>query len=195
MASYKFGSDDLVCVPCLKANGSNWVLYKARLTWAAAAKGVAGHLDGKLSAPVAPPPTAGQDATAAEGATPQAPDVTAAQTGATTAGGHAAALATWEKGEAAVKDLESRKLPGTIELVTIDTTKDDTINAAAENVEKKHGKLDVLINNAAVAVVEGSLREQMNASFDTNATGALVISQAFLPYLSLPTYYQIKSNK
>ena len=87
------------------------------------------------------------------------------------------------KGEAAVKDLESRKLPGTVELVTIDTSKDDTINAAAENVEKKHGKLDVLVNNAAVAIVEGSLREQMNTAFDVNATGALVISQAFLPLL------------
>ncbi|KAI8976427.1 hypothetical protein BD414DRAFT_376909, partial [Trametes punicea] len=114
MSSIKFSSDDSVRIPRLEANGSNWVLYKVRLTWAAAAKGVAEHLDGKSSAPVALPLTAGQDATAAVGATPKAPDVTAAQTGVTTAGGHTAALATWEKGEAAVKQLIASTIPDSL---------------------------------------------------------------------------------
>lgn len=33
-------------VPKLKLGGANWVLYKARLMWAADAKGYAGYLNG-----------------------------------------------------------------------------------------------------------------------------------------------------
>ncbi|TBU25007.1 hypothetical protein BD311DRAFT_598386, partial [Dichomitus squalens] len=45
MSSVKLG-DDYVRVPKLDVGGSNWVLYKERLTWAADAKGLVGHLDG-----------------------------------------------------------------------------------------------------------------------------------------------------
>lgn len=45
-----------------------------------------------------------------------------------------------EKGEAAVKDLQSRKLPGTVELLQVDVASDVSIIAAAEKVESKHGR-------------------------------------------------------
>lgn len=45
-----------------------------------------------------------------------------------------------EKGEAAVKELQSRKLPGTVELVQIDLSSEDSIAAAAKAVESKHGR-------------------------------------------------------
>jgi NAD(P)-dependent dehydrogenase (short-subunit alcohol dehydrogenase family) len=83
-----------------------------------------------------------------------------------------------DKGHTALKDLQSRKLPGTAELLHVDMTNDDTINRAVESITNSHGKLDVLVNNAAVSIPEGSLRKQMNEAFDTNATGPLVLTEA-----------------
>lgn len=65
--SIKLG-DDHVRVPKLDVGGTNWVLYKERLTWAADAKGLAGHLDGTSIQPVAPP-MAGGNVTAQGGGT------------------------------------------------------------------------------------------------------------------------------
>ena len=68
-------------------------------------------------------------------------------------------------------------------MLLIDATKDDTINDAAATVERKHSKLDWLVNNAAVASKASSLREQLREEFDTNATGPAVITNAFVPLL------------
>ena len=51
MSSVKVGSDDSIRVPKLESGGGNWVLYKARLAWAADAKGVLGNLDGTSKEP------------------------------------------------------------------------------------------------------------------------------------------------
>lgn len=45
-----------------------------------------------------------------------------------------------EKGEAAINDLQSRKRPGTVELVQLDITSNDSITAAAKAIESKHGR-------------------------------------------------------
>ncbi|GAB7344820.1 hypothetical protein MBLNU457_3277t1 [Dothideomycetes sp. NU457] len=88
------------------------------------------------------------------------------------------------KGETALRDLQSRDYPGTAELVQLDVTSDDSINAAVRTVEAAHGKLDVLVNNAAITVIDGgSLRERMRAAYDTNVIGAAVMGDAFLPLL------------
>ncbi|KAF2021439.1 putative short-chain dehydrogenase [Aaosphaeria arxii CBS 175.79] len=92
-----------------------------------------------------------------------------------------------EKGNAALKDLQSRNLPGSAEFIHIDATDDKTISNAASSVKDSHGKLDILVNNAAVAVVPGSSRQQLNTSFDTNATGPWVIGETFLPLLKNST--------
>ena len=78
-----------------------------------------------------------------------------------------------EKGNAAVAALQSRfqAQRDAIEMLQIDVTSDDSIENAAKAVESKHGRLDVVVNNAAVVPTDGSFREQMRASFDTNATG------------------------
>jgi len=100
-----------------------------------------------------------------------------------------------EKGEAAVKDLQSRKQPGTVELLQIDVTSDESITAAAKRVESKHGRcvqltlsyhqfllflnfcldlltnltrLDALVNNAAIAMAQARSRSKCrNASRPT----------------------------
>jgi NAD(P)-dependent dehydrogenase (short-subunit alcohol dehydrogenase family) len=45
-----------------------------------------------------------------------------------------------EKGEAAVKDLQSRGKPGTVELLQVDVSSEDSIRSAANTVETKHGR-------------------------------------------------------
>ena len=60
--------DGSVRVPKLELGGSNWVLYKDRLLWAADAKGYRNHLDGTVTEPVAPQAQAATAETAAEGA-------------------------------------------------------------------------------------------------------------------------------
>jgi NAD(P)-dependent dehydrogenase (short-subunit alcohol dehydrogenase family) len=88
-----------------------------------------------------------------------------------------------DKGSAALADLQSRSLPGTAETLQLDVTNDDTINQATSSVEKNHGKLDILVNNAAVAIPSGSDREQLRATFDTNAIGLYILTKSLLPLL------------
>ena len=45
-----------------------------------------------------------------------------------------------QKGEAALKELQSQKLPGTVELLQIDVSSEDSIIAAAKKVESNHGR-------------------------------------------------------
>ncbi|KAI6905611.1 hypothetical protein KC318_g10172 [Hortaea werneckii] len=108
-----------------------------------------------------------------------------------------------EKGEKAVKDLKSRNLPGSVELLQLDITDPQSIEAAVKTVENS------LINNAAIASpTEGTpnavLNNYMMASpedpmplqpladytamcFQANATGPLLMGEAFSPLLRKST--------
>ena len=44
------------------------------------------------------------------------------------------------KGETALKDLNSKKLPGTAELLQLDVGDENSIAAAVQEVDKKHGR-------------------------------------------------------
>jgi len=92
-----------------------------------------------------------------------------------------------EKGNAALKELQSRNLAGSVELISLDVTDDDTIERAAATVQSNHGKLDILVNNAAVAATPPPLRQQMRVSFDTNVTGPAVVTSLFAPLLKKST--------
>lgn len=92
-----------------------------------------------------------------------------------------------EKGDAALKELQSRNLAGSVELILLDVTDDDTIEQAAAKVQRNHGKLDILVNNAAVVPMTPPLRQQMRESFDTNATGPAVVTSLFAPLLQKST--------
>lgn len=106
------------------------------------------------------------------------------------------------KGEAAVKDLQSRRKPGTVELLQLDVTSSESITAAAKTVESKHNRyasldlvmavsdvltnvtrLDALVNNAAIGIPPGSPAQQMAQAFQTNATGPMLMVDAFAPLL------------
>lgn len=87
-----------------------------------------------------------------------------------------------DKGNASVKELQSKGYEGTCEVLQIDQTDDDSIAAAAKRVESTHGHLDVLINNAAIASEEHT-REAMISNLSTNAAGPYFLTHAFRPLL------------
>ncbi len=76
-----------------------------------------------------------------------------------------------------------------VEACAIDVTLPESIAAAAAQVERYHGHLDILINNAGIRIEEYGRQpseqplQQWRETFDTNLFGVVVVTQAFLPLL------------
>ena len=87
----------------------------------------------------------------------------------------------------AVLKLQAEGLP--VEAIELDVTDTASLSAAADAVEKKHGKLDILINNAGILVDTMGLKvseqtiDTWRKTFDTNVFGLIATTQAFLPLL------------
>jgi NAD(P)-dependent dehydrogenase (short-subunit alcohol dehydrogenase family) len=100
----------------------------------------------------------------------------------------------FERGEAAAKDIG----PGAIAL-QLDVTDRVSIATAAERIRKEFGRLDLLVNNAAISNTrKGSLSlqeyrkitrpsiaslDEIRAVWETNVFGALAVYQPMLPLL------------
>ena len=75
------------------------------------------------------------------------------------------------------------------EAIELDVTRADSIAAAVRDVEKKHGRLDVLVNNAGILtddVAKKPSEQSLDAwhkSFETNLFAVVAVTQAFLPLL------------
>lgn len=93
-----------------------------------------------------------------------------------------------ERGESAAKDLAD---DGDVRFVSLDVTDEQSVRAAAVRIGDETGALDVLVNNAAVAIAEGEGRpstvrpETIQQAFDVNFYGALRVTQAFLPLVQM----------
>ncbi len=100
-----------------------------------------------------------------------------------------------ERGEAAAKTID-----GDARAVQLDVTDEASIAAAAERIRKEFGRLDVLVNNAAISntskrpgetVAEYARRlppskmplAEVRAIWETNVFGVLALYQAVLPLL------------
>lgn len=100
--------------------------------------------------------------------------------------GHHVILAARDPAKAAEA---ARTLGGSVEPLALDVTDDASIAAAVAAVQQKHGRLDVLVNNAGVLLDAGDRKpsEQTLATwrqtFDTNVFGLVAVTQAFLPLL------------
>lgn len=89
--------------------------------------------------------------------------------------------------EAALK-LQGEGLP--VEAIVLDVTDPASISAAADEVARKHGRLDILINNAGIIAEDKNLpkpsQQPLRAwreTFDTNLFAVVATTQAFLPLL------------
>ncbi|MDP9078802.1 MAG: SDR family NAD(P)-dependent oxidoreductase [Bacteroidota bacterium] len=101
----------------------------------------------------------------------------------------------FEKGEAAAKGIG----PGAI-AIQIDVTDQASVSAAAESIKKEFGRLDLLVNNAAISNTrKGNLSlaeyakiskastaslDEVRAVWETNVFGVLAVYQAMLPLLN-----------
>jgi NAD(P)-dependent dehydrogenase (short-subunit alcohol dehydrogenase family) len=88
------------------------------------------------------------------------------------------------RGEAAAKDLAA---DGDVRFVQLDVTDAVSIQAAQEHIAEHSGALDVLINNAGIALGDqegppSTMRsETIEKTLDVNFYGTLRVTQAFLP--------------
>ncbi|KAH8752261.1 hypothetical protein F5883DRAFT_506797 [Diaporthe sp. PMI_573] len=89
-----------------------------------------------------------------------------------------------ERGSEAISKLEAEGLKGSISLMQLDVKDDSSIAKAAEEVEEKFGRLDVLINNAAITVNPAvPMRENLREVFETNVFGSAETTEAFTSLL------------
>jgi NAD(P)-dependent dehydrogenase (short-subunit alcohol dehydrogenase family) len=78
-------------------------------------------------------------------------------------------------------------LPGDVTVLPIDVTSEESVAAAAKEVEERHGRLDVLVNNAGIvgnrvpALDTGAA--DLLLTYDTNVLGPVRVTRTFLPLL------------
>lgn len=78
-----------------------------------------------------------------------------------------------------------KSVPG-VENQVLDVTNEDSVIACVDAVLRKAGAIDVLVNNAGVAMIgaiEDSTVEQAKAMFEVNLFGAMRMARAVLPVM------------
>ena len=88
-----------------------------------------------------------------------------------------------EKVERAKSELETGGLKGSLSTVQLDVTDERSIEQAVAVVQEKYGRLDALINNAAVGCRDPDLKTRLQLSMDTNVIGPAMVAAAFRPLL------------
>ena len=94
------------------------------------------------------------------------------------------------KGDAAIESLK-KEVPSTsstLSTVQADIESDASIDAAYSHIAEKHGRLNILINNAganfdAQARDKLTIREMYNKTWDTNVAGTTALTHSFVPLL------------
>ena len=81
----------------------------------------------------------------------------------------------------------SRAGQRSFEMLTLDVTDDQSVEAAVREVIRTQGRIDLLVNNAGFGVApagaEESSIEQARLLFDTNFFGVVRMTRAVLPYM------------
>lgn len=89
------------------------------------------------------------------------------------------------RGQAAADLLKEQSLD--VEFVRLDVTDAASVATAAEQVEEANGRLDVLVNNAAITSglepASAMTTENLRRTYETNVFGVAAVTNAFLPLL------------
>lgn len=91
------------------------------------------------------------------------------------------------RGEDAIQKLRAEEIAASF--VQIDVTDQASIDAAAASIDRAYGKLDILVNNAAISLREAGTPpselalEDLRKTFDTNFFGVFAVTKAMLPLL------------
>lgn len=98
------------------------------------------------------------------------------------------------KGETVASALRQKGLD--VEAVQLDVTDAESIEQARQTIQNQHGRLDVLVNNAAILIDETSniMRlpiEMMRETMEANFYGPLMVCQAFLPTMQQQRYGRV----
>ncbi len=91
-----------------------------------------------------------------------------------------------DRGEAAAAALAADGIAA--QALLIDVTNEDSIAGAAAEIEASAGRLDVLVNNAAIGAEGGARPSELPLAavrtvYDTNVFGPIAVTQAMLPLL------------
>lgn len=77
--------------------------------------------------------------------------------------------------------------PRPFQMLILDVTDDASVQAAVDEVMRRAGRIDLLVNNAGFGVApagaEESSIEQVQSIFDTNFLGVVRMTRAVLPYM------------
>ncbi|KAI9172687.1 Short-chain dehydrogenase/reductase tropE [Paramyrothecium foliicola] len=89
-----------------------------------------------------------------------------------------------EKGAKALEDIKAQNPTGSLSFVKLDVSSDESIASAASKITEKFGRLDVLVNNAGIALPEDQItRQALTTEFDTNVFGVILLTKALEPLL------------
>jgi len=96
--------------------------------------------------------------------------------------------------ETAAAELRERKLDVTA--MPLDVADTASIRACEREVAKRFGRVDVLVNNAAVLIAEGAALlkspvAEFRQTFETNVFGVLGVCQAFVPGMMTRSYGRV----
>lgn len=89
------------------------------------------------------------------------------------------------RGEEATRDLRDEGIDA--RFLHLDVTDQETVDAAARRVDREFGRLDVLVNNAAINIGPRKASEVgagvVRDSYETNVVGVVAVTGAMLPLL------------
>ena len=93
-----------------------------------------------------------------------------------------------DRGRGAAAELALKAEGAAVHFQPLDVTSGESVARSVERVERESGRLDILINNAGVALdsnIVPSLVEMrmIRATFEVNLFGCIRVTQAFLPLL------------
>jgi 3alpha(or 20beta)-hydroxysteroid dehydrogenase len=100
-------------------------------------------------------------------------------------GAHVVVADLKEDGEGLARDLDE-STPGSAEYIRLDVTDEEAWRALEDDLRRRHGRLDVLVNNAGVAFRYGMMetsREDFERVLNVNLTGPFLAMRVLAPLM------------